>query len=592
MAENNQKVIVTVEGKDETGKAFKSASNNAKIFTKDIDNVGSALKKIAVPLATFFGIQKIGQFFGESLAEFDESIKQATKLEFLLKKNTDATTENVNALIDQAQAMQKVGVISDDVIVALQAQLATFQLSSDTIAKMTPAITDMIVAEKGLNATTEDMISFGNAFGMAMEGNYASLTKRGFKIDDATKKIIELGSEEEKASAITNYLSETYGGLNEQMAQTGQGGAVNLKNRFSDFQKGLGSLISFIRLEAIDAFNELSESMDSPTQEEPWFSNAKWWAKTIDTFKFGMANLGDLMFEKVKPIFFGDEDKKANQIVEDFYNRILENEKEFEEKWAEAGKGIIETNSEESESIDELKEKYAELSEEQEQAQKIKDAFVSISKDIVKSFETQTTAISKLRKELDDLDSDTQKQLNTAEKRYQEDLKNKARDSQERIKQIEDEIEETRKARSAGWRDKIAELESEKTKEKAIIARIGGEVSDLNEEIAKDDLQLLKENYEAERAEIQSEAEKIRLEKEAEISGRAGVQLRGVIASLSPEVMNTLTAESQSFLGQIGAGANQYVFNFNGDVNDKDKLITVITEALNRQATLKGVAGK
>jgi len=61
---------------------------------------------------------------------------------------------------------------------------------------------------------------------------------------------------------------------------------------------------------------------------------------------------------------------------------------------------------------------------------------------------------------------------------------------------------------------------------------------------------------------------------------------------LSPELLDTLTAENQSFLGQIGGGANQYIFTFNGDVNDKDKLIAVITEALNRQATLKGIAGK
>jgi len=60
---------------------------------------------------------------------------------------------------------------------------------------------------------------------------------------------------------------------------------------------------------------------------------------------------------------------------------------------------------------------------------------------------------------------------------------------------------------------------------------------------------------------------------------------------LSPTLLDTLTAENNSFLGQIGAGANQYIFTFNGDVNDKDKLIRVITEALNRQATLKGVAG-
>ena len=80
--------------------------------------------------------------------------------------------------------------------------------------------------------------------------------------------------------------------------------------------------------------------------------------------------------------------------------------------------------------------------------------------------------------------------------------------------------------------------------------------------------------------------------KELEIGQRTGVQLGDVITSLSPNLLDTLTAENQSFLGQIGAGANQYIFNFNGNVNDADTFLKMITDALNRQATLRGVAGK
>ncbi len=44
----------------------------------------------------------------------------------------------------------------------MQAQLATFDLQYDTISKLTPALTDYIIAEKGANATTEDFKQLTN----------------------------------------------------------------------------------------------------------------------------------------------------------------------------------------------------------------------------------------------------------------------------------------------------------------------------------------------------------------------------------------------------------------------------------------------
>ena len=590
MAEVNKDVSVTVKGKDETGKAFKSASQNASLFKKNIGEVNTALLKLGKMVGSIYILDKAMRFIGGSIAEFDEKIQYATKLEYLLKKTTDATNEQVKSLIDQASALQEIGVVSDDVTVALQGQLATFELNTDTIKKMTPAILDMIVAEKGINATTQEMIEFGNAFGMAMEGNYASLTKRGFKLDEATKKIIELGTEEEKATAITKYLTDTYGGLNEQMAETAQGKMVNLQNRFSDFREDAGELASFFRSDLIDSVYQLGAMFDELLPDELTNDWNKKIAKLWNDLSFGITNIFPLLADRADSFWnkvFGQEQTGTTN----FQEELIKNNEEFEKKWAKNGDGIISTNSDVKDSLDNLYKKYDGLEDAEDKAKKLKDAFVEISKKIISSFNDQSSAISKLRKELKDLETDTKERLADAEKSYNQELTDRARNAQERIDEIDKEIEEEKQSRGQGWRTKIAELEAEKAKEKAIIARVGGEVSNLNTELAKDDLQLLKDKYQAERDEIQAEAEKTRLEKETEIGGRTGTQLRSVIASLSPTLLDTLTAENNSFLGQIGAGANQYIFTFNGDVNDKDKLIRVITEALNRQATLKGVAG-
>jgi hypothetical protein len=588
---NDKEVKVRIKGEDQSSPAFKSASQNAKLFTKDIQGVSSALMKMAGPLVAFFGIQKVGDFFGKSLGEFDESVRQATKLEFLLKKNTDATDENVKSLIDQAQAMQDLGVIGNDVVVALQAQLATFELSTDTIKRMTPAITDMIVAEKGLNATTEDMIGFGNAFGMAMEGNYASLSKRGFKIDEATKKIIELGTEEEKARAITNYLTETYGGLNEQMAETSQGRMANLQNRFSDFRKQAGELTSFFRNEMITALMDLANGFDNLISDDVAEGWNKKLAKLWNDLSFGITNIFPLIAERTDRLWdkiFGVDTSDRSV---DFYDAIIKNQEEFEKKWQSAGKGVIDTNSEVGESVDDLYEKFSGIDEAKDIAKNMKTAFESVSKNIIRSFETQTTAVGNLRKELEKLEDQTKNQLKSAEEAYQSQITSIARRAQENIASIDKQIADERSSMTAGWRTRIKELEEEKAKEQSILKRVGSEGVNLQKELAKDELDILKEKYQAEVSDIKEQAEEKKRLAEQEILERNQFMLQQA-GMLTTEGMRKLVSDEMTYAGSKGYGEYSYVFNFNGDVNDKEALMRTIINALDRQSTLKEYSGE
>lgn len=231
------------------------ASKELQGFSGKIDGMKPTFTKMAaVGTAAFTGITAV---IYETTQAYQEQERYEVKLAHLLKQATGATEEQIKSLYEQASALQALGVIGNETIIALQGQLATFELSTDTIKMMTPAILDMIVAEKGVNATTEDMISFGNAFGMAMEGNYAALTKRGFKLDENTKLIIEQGTETEKAEAITRYLTNTYGGLNEAMRETSEGGMKVLKNDFGDLMKELGKAFVPLLIDLVKKINPL-----------------------------------------------------------------------------------------------------------------------------------------------------------------------------------------------------------------------------------------------------------------------------------------------------------------------------------------------
>jgi hypothetical protein len=82
----------------------------------------------------------------------------------------------VAVLVEQAKALEQLGVVSAGNVSVVQSQLATFDLQASTIQTLTPAILDYITAEKGATASSADFKSMTNGLAQALNGNFASLT--------------------------------------------------------------------------------------------------------------------------------------------------------------------------------------------------------------------------------------------------------------------------------------------------------------------------------------------------------------------------------------------------------------------------------
>lgn len=257
---DSRELQILVTAKDETSKSLGNIKGK-------LEDMKPAFQKMAVAGTVAFGT--ITTAVGLSIKAFQKQEQIETKLAHVMKQTTNASDAQIQSLKDQASQLQSLGVIGDETTMALQAQLSTFMLSTDTIKTMTPAILDMIVAEKGVNATSEDMISFANAFGMAMEGNYGALTKRGFKLDEATKQMIENGTETQKAQAITGYLTSTYDGMNEAMRATSAGGMSAMKNSFGDLQEAIGKAFLPILERLLPKITEIIDKTIKWSQENP-----------------------------------------------------------------------------------------------------------------------------------------------------------------------------------------------------------------------------------------------------------------------------------------------------------------------------------
>jgi hypothetical protein len=211
-----------------------------KIFSE----VGTTLtKNLTVPILA------VGGALGFMIKEAIEAEAVTSRLRQILITTGGATNAQVDALLKQAAALEKVGVASRESIVTTQSQLATFDLQADTISALTPAILDYVLAEKGATATSDDFKSMTNGLAQALNGQFGSLTRVGFVLDEDTKKKIANGTESERAAALVEVLNSTYKGFNESLLATPEGRIIALQREFGDLRQELGSVFLPIAME-------------------------------------------------------------------------------------------------------------------------------------------------------------------------------------------------------------------------------------------------------------------------------------------------------------------------------------------------------
>jgi hypothetical protein len=238
---SEQEMTIVLRVRSELEAALQKAGKELEGFENRLkSNAATYRSMAAVGTAS---LAAIGYSVNRLTANYREYEAQQVRLEHVLRTATGASAEQITLLNEQAKALEAVGVVSRDLITTAQGQFATFDLQAESIRRLIPAFLDMVVAEKGVNATTQDMISLANGFGQALQGNFQSLTQRGFVLDDDTKELIKNGTETERITALVKVLNSTYEGLNEAQRDA-QSGTVDLRNAKDELARTLGSQLN------------------------------------------------------------------------------------------------------------------------------------------------------------------------------------------------------------------------------------------------------------------------------------------------------------------------------------------------------------
>jgi hypothetical protein len=209
-------VVIDIAAEYTGNKAFRQAESATDKLTRSVKN-------LAKTVGLAFSTAAIINFGKASVRASLEAQAQQQRLAALLKVTNGVTQDQVNILNAQAASLEKVGVVSGGNVTQVQSQLATFDLQLSTIKALTPAILDYVVAEKGAAASASEFKSMTNGLAQALNGNFASLTRTGFVLDETTKNLIENGTEAERAAALVTVLNSTYKDFNQNLRNTPMG---------------------------------------------------------------------------------------------------------------------------------------------------------------------------------------------------------------------------------------------------------------------------------------------------------------------------------------------------------------------------------
>nr|DAK25971.1 MAG TPA: minor tail protein [Caudoviricetes sp.] len=228
----------------------KNANNKFKSVCGVAGKVGAAF----LTLGGVISVANIKSWATDAMEGFNAAHEAETKLEAVLNnvpsiiaKGTGAAAAAKDNLVALTDKLEENGVVAGDVSVAGLQQLATFQLTEESLAKLVPGMADLVAQQKGLNATQSDAVSIGNLIGKAMTGQTGALSKAGIIMTKYQEKVMKTGNEEQRAAMMAEILQSNVGGVNAALAQTDVGKIQVEQNLLGRAQDEIGEKLVHLK---------------------------------------------------------------------------------------------------------------------------------------------------------------------------------------------------------------------------------------------------------------------------------------------------------------------------------------------------------
>ena len=180
----------------------------------------------------------------DALSAYEVQATAETKLTEIYKSRMGVGKQAAKQTMELASALQKEGVIGDEVALSGAQQLATYAKYPETVNKLLPSMENLLAQQKGVNATTDDAVSIGNLMGKVMMGQTGALKRVGISFTEAQEKVLKYGTEEEKAAMLSEVINQNVGNMNKTLANTPAGKMQQLQNTLGDIKEQLGAALA------------------------------------------------------------------------------------------------------------------------------------------------------------------------------------------------------------------------------------------------------------------------------------------------------------------------------------------------------------
>lgn len=196
----------------------------------------STLGQLAIGYFTISGL--VGQY-NKAVEASNYQIEQEAKLYNTLRAQK-FRDEQIKSIIDLTGSLQSLGVVGDEVTIAGAQQLATYRLQEDSIKNLLPSMQDLLVKQKGLNGTGQDMEGIASMFAKSINGQTMALKRSGIILSEREEQLLKVGTEEQKVALLTEAVRRSIGEQNKEMLKTPEGKITSAKNRIGDLYEVWG----------------------------------------------------------------------------------------------------------------------------------------------------------------------------------------------------------------------------------------------------------------------------------------------------------------------------------------------------------------
>lgn len=267
MADQTVELQFVLDAQDKSGAAFDSVAKKTDGLKGKIEGMKPAFTAMAATGGIALGA--LGAFAAKAIKDYSEVEAAQTKLEHAVIAVSHGTQQQVDDIDKLTQALEKKGVVDADSLKSGVAQLSTFGLSTKMVLALTPALADLTVNQAGVNATTEDFEASANVMAKALNGQFGILEKSGIRFTDAQQKMIQFGTDTQRAAALQEGFAQNLKYTNETAAATVEGGLAKLHVQLGNISENIGAALIPALEKIITAITPVIEKIVDWTEKNP-----------------------------------------------------------------------------------------------------------------------------------------------------------------------------------------------------------------------------------------------------------------------------------------------------------------------------------